>query len=531
MGQTIGIDFGTTNTVVSYFSKNGKPTSLMLMNSKKTIPTAVLYLDPENYVIGTEAVNMSALYPRALAVSFKTDIESDTKWEIICKNNEKKKILPRKIAVDFMRSLIKIIEGRLIKYFGEAEGCIDNAVITVPARFSPAQKEAIKRAAMQAGFNQVSLAYEPTAAAAADYVLENCDNDRLNIVYDFGGGTFDVSAVRAHRFADYTEYREICTNGDRRLGGNVLTRELAEKVIERMERNGVDTSELFFDMDKQGKYPYYDSDTYPGALPYSNYVRSMREIVDFAENMKISYSDDDEYEGELQLYLNGDEGEEYQLTFSSLEVDRWLSGYIDRTVRITKQLIEEVVGNSDIKPDAIVLAGGSSNLPMISTRLDALGIDVRSGNSSTLIADGAIVLNKLEGQRSIQVTNCEYGIIENKGAVKAVFHPLIPVDVKLPFTSEEYRTSLGDCSQRIQILIYERDVQNYPGAQRIVDEGLQSVGRFDLKLPDDLVRSEAEVGFSLSLNCDGVFCVDVSLYESGKKVTDRNFEVSHDNLE
>ena len=154
---------------------------------------------------------------------------------------------------------------------------------------------------------------------------------------------------------------------------------------------------------------------------------------------------------------------------------------------------------------------------------------MRTGDVNTLISKGAIVLNTLDGQRSIQKTNCEYGIIENRGAVKGVFHMLIPSDQTLPVTSEPYSTHLGNCSERIQIMLYERDVQNFADACKLGDRGLEMVDCFALELPRQLDPT-AEVIYQLTLNDTGVFDINVSVTENDKPIVDGSFEVSHNNL-
>ena len=236
MGQVLGIDFGTTNTVVSYFSKPDKHGDRQIRqlryDGERIIPSVVYYLTKDEYIIGVAAKNRKANRDEAGIDSFKPIINQKDAFLLTAENGDKIKIKPKQVAVEFLRKLIADekygIERRLQKDFGDAEGSIDSVVITVPAMFNTTEKELIRKAAHNAGIRNVKLAAEPTAAAIA-YHVEEAEDDTV-LIYDFGGGTFDVSIIQKNQ---RNIYENICTTGTK-IGGNDLTKKIIQRIIENM---------------------------------------------------------------------------------------------------------------------------------------------------------------------------------------------------------------------------------------------------------------------------------------------------------
>ena len=222
MGKEIGIDLGTTNTVVSYVNKKGRLRCLRYEN-KNIIPSVVYFMSEKEFIIGEKAKKRYVSNPEAGIASFKSHLAEKEKIEVIAENGDKFKYRAKKVASNFLNQVINRIEEQLLKEFGPEEGCIGNVVITVPAKFNDAEKEATKWAAKNAGFENVKLATEPTAAAIA-HRQESGQEGNSILVYDFGGGTFDVSVIHEER----GRFVEIATGGDKHLGGNKLTDILAK---------------------------------------------------------------------------------------------------------------------------------------------------------------------------------------------------------------------------------------------------------------------------------------------------------------
>ena len=179
-----------------------------------------------------------------------------------------------------------------MKEFGPEEGCIGNVVITVPAKFNDAEKEATKWAAKNAGFENVKLATEPTAAAIA-HRQESGQEGKSILVYDFGGGTFDVSVIHEER----GRFVEIATGGDKHLGGNKLTDILAKYFFQIIEDDyGI---ELPFDEEE------FDEEYCE--MSKSDYNKNRAAILEEADKTKEELSEEMEYEASINLILPGEE--------------------------------------------------------------------------------------------------------------------------------------------------------------------------------------------------------------------------------
>ena len=144
MGKEIGIDLGTTNTVVSYINRRGKLKSFKF-EGKNVIPSAVYFLSEDEWEVGYIAKNKGIMNPKAYVDNFKSNMgDKKFKYPIVAENGDKFKVTARDVAKYFLSSIIKKIENKLIKEFGDKEGVVEKVIITVPAKFSSTEKEATK---------------------------------------------------------------------------------------------------------------------------------------------------------------------------------------------------------------------------------------------------------------------------------------------------------------------------------------------------------------------------------------------------
>ncbi len=214
MNPLIGIDFGTCNTVISYKNKRGLIRSLRY-KSHDVIPSAILFKSRAEYVIGYEALKLGEAYPKALVRHFKTKLRDNSyKYdELVAVDGTRLRLKPRAVAEKFLSAALEGISGRLMKEFDSTD---IHAVVTVPAKFNTTEKENTRRAAYNANISQVRLAPEPTAAAIACQADMASQGTAMNsvLVYDLGGGTFDVSVIQKQKGV----YRELATGGDKYLG-------------------------------------------------------------------------------------------------------------------------------------------------------------------------------------------------------------------------------------------------------------------------------------------------------------------------
>lgn len=479
MGKEIGIDFGTTNTVVSYFNKKGKLRQLKYKGDE-IIPSAIYFYSKNEYVIGSLAKRLIIFdnQKQAGVLNFKPKIGEKEKIIVIAENGDTFSIRPREVARLFLNEIVHGIEEKLIKEFGPIEGCIDKTVITVPAKFNSTDKAAIKKAAKDAGFKTAKLVAEPTAAAVAcqeDMGLDEGDiQDKAILVYDFGGGTFDVSIIRK----EGNKFQEIATNGDKNLGGNTLTDRLAEELLNRI--NDEYGMELPFSEDE------FDESYY--TMPLIHYRQNMLAIWQAADVIKEELSESAEARKVCNIWLDDGTSAMYEAEFSRNELERYISRDVQRTIDITIRTIEEAreMGVENISP--IVLAGGSSNIPFVKKSLeDKLVKDeiIYGDDVSTLISRGATILAECDLADELHdgKTNVQTGIAVTSGVQYGKFQAIIPENEPLPCSKTRRFKLMHDRQQRLEIHLYECDVKNFPKAVRIDDNGITLI---DTLIIDDL---------------------------------------------
>ncbi len=525
MGKEIGIDLGTTNTVVSYIDKKNKLKSLKVSN-KVIIPSAVFFNSEDEWVIGNEAIERGKQNVSAFVSNFKATMgDRSYKHQITAENGDRFKIPSKEVAMCFLVKVIKAIETRLIKEFGVEEGFVEKAVITVPAKFSSTEKEATKWAALEAGLRDVKLAAEPTAAAIA-YQRESGEEGKNILVYDFGGGTFDVSILREK---DGT-FTEIATGGDKTLGGNKLTNHIVEFLLEAIE----DDFDLMMPMDEE------DFDEEDSGISEETYKRNMQAIRDAANKAKEKLSSEDEAEMDIDLLLPGDEPVKYNEIFTRANVEKFMAKDIKRTVEITMNVLEEAKKENIDEVEEIVLAGGSSQIPMVRAELEkAMDMKIKFADDvSTLISKGAATLASFsfsEGLTTIAKTNVELGIEVAQGASLSVFEKLIDVNTVLPYKTKQRYNLREDGQQRLEVKIFERDIKNYPNARRVFDKGIEQIDVLIISnLPDGLKKNDTIVEVTFDAQVDGSLNVTAEIIDckTNLAIKDGNIQVNKEsNLE
>lgn len=515
MGQTIGIDFGTTNTVVSFKNKNGKIVCLRDKDNGKSIPTALYFKSENEFVIGTEAISLAAANNVEPIVSFKSRLnEQNDSYKTKAMDGSRIRISPKQATGFFIAQIIKNVQDRIIRVFGPAEGFIEKAVITVPAKFSPSAKESIKDAAIEAGLNNVELIFEPTAAAAAAYQAVKEEKDECTIiVYDFGGGTFDISIMKATKVDSHVKYDQIYTNGDKELGGNNVTLAIAEDILQKV--NDEFDLDMEFDEDAKGLYRIIKEDGYDGELSYDIYRDNMRNIVNCAEDVKITYES-----GDNLLNICTETGlEPYMYEFSTSDIEKIITPLIRRSIDITKDSLK-YAEDENITVDRIVLAGGSSNIPLVQKELEKyLSLDDDNlGEVTELISKGAVVLNENKLNEISNITSCVFGTVAKDGPIPDKFIPLVPINTALPTKVEKIFYLNSDNQEKLEVKLYEHDIQIHPKANRAMSEGINVAKYSEIKLPSGLKRTDTEIKLTFIFEKDGSLNIDVDVYSSGSLV-------------
>lgn len=523
MGQTIGIDFGTTNTVVSFKNKKGKIVCLRDKDGNKSIPTALYFKSGNEYVIGTEAISLAMANNIEPIVSFKSRLnEQNDPYRTKAMDGSRIRISPKKATGYFIAQIIKNVQDRIMKVFGPADGFIEKAVITVPAKFSPSAKESIKDAAIEVGLNNVELIFEPTAAAAAAYQTIKDDKDDCTIiVYDFGGGTFDISIMKATKVDSHIKYDQIYTNGDKQLGGNNITLAIAEDILQKV--NDKFDLDMEFDEDAKGLYPIIKEEIYDGDLPYDIYRDNLKNIINCADQVKIRYES-----GEDLLNIRTENGlEPYLYEFSTNDIENIIFPLIKHSIEITRDSLQYAKDNN-ILIDRIVLAGGSSNIPLVQTELEKyIPLDDDTlGEVTELISKGAVILNENKLNEISNITSCVFGTVAKEGPIPDKFIPLVPINAALPTKVEKVFYLNSDNQEKLEVKLYEHDIQIYPKANRAMSDGIDVAKYSVIDLPKGLKRENTEIKLIFIFERDGSLNIDVDIYCNNNSIYSKKMSMS-----
>ena len=229
MARAVGIDLGTTNSVVSVL-EGGEPTVIANAEGLRTTPSVVAYTKDGEVLVGETAKRQAVTNVERTISSVKRHMGTDWKQEI-----DDKKYTAQEISARILGKLKRDAE----QYLGES---VTDAVITVPAYFNDAERQATKEAGEIAGLNVLRIINEPTAAALA-YGLDKGKEDELILVFDLGGGTFDVSLLEVGKDDEFSTIQVRATSGDNRLGGDDWDERVVDYLATRFkETTGVDVS-------------------------------------------------------------------------------------------------------------------------------------------------------------------------------------------------------------------------------------------------------------------------------------------------
>lgn len=497
LGKAIGIDFGTTNTVVSYRDKNNNLRALRYDGSF-LIPSVLYFKSKEDYYIGTRAKGMMKLKPDAGVDNFKSLLGVRGKYRVTADNGDQFPLVASKAVEYFLNKVIKGVEDRLIREFGPTEGVIDRAVITVPAKFNDTEIFSIKYAAMRAmgiqGMQNLRLVYEPTAAAVAAQQFEPAAVSTV-LIYDFGGGTFDVSVLKKEN----GKHHQIETDGNKKLGGNDLTNIVAEELLRRIN----DEYGTEFPIDENE----FDEDYHNISL--DEYTRNMTNIRTLANTVKEDLSQSEEEEIDLTIFVTNNKSEIFESYLSREELEDLIRDKINETVEMTDRVLHRPKVEALGEIDNIVLAGGSAQIPLIRDLLEKkLNRPVKRGNDiDKMISFGAAILAEDIGKNDIQtqqMTSVQIGVAVTQGVMFHRFKKIIPEDAPLPCENSADFNLMHDGQRSLKIAYYEYDVKNYPDAKFVVDDGIQEIDVLNIEnLPAGLDKDDTIVRVTFRVNADG----------------------------
>ncbi len=415
MKLKIGIDLGTTNSVVSYFD-NGNIEYLRFRN-QESISSVMLYKDGK-ITIGDMAKKKAVSNPNNFIKSSKTFMGDNSKtWEI-----EDKNFTPTDVATEILKEIKKV----LVKKFSEVSTFI--AVITVPAYFTSTQIDETKKAGEKAGFMIKQIITEPVSAAVA-YGFEDELNQKLFIV-DIGGGTFDTSILKVSN----RDFETLAIDGDNKLGGDDFDNHILEYLLKHIRKDaGVNLASL----EKSG-------------IAQDEYIKAKQVLITKSEEIKKELSEYEEVEVEISNLLSG-----YNLS-TKISRDKFediSSITIDKIKRTIKKTLDDPQYNiSDI--DKVVLVGGSSKIPVVREFVTELFAKAPYSDKplDKLVAMGAAIVAQDDNAVNIR------DIISHSLGIELIYEKfslILKKNQNYPISHTETYTTSMDFQESVDVNVFE----------------------------------------------------------------------------
>jgi molecular chaperone DnaK len=469
MGKVIGIDLGTTNSCVAFM--DGKE-AVVIANAEggRTTPSVVGFSKTGERLIGEAAKRQAITNPDKTIVSIKRHMGTDYKVDI-----DGKKYTPQEISAMILQKLKQDAES----YLGEE---VTQAVITVPAYFNDSQRQATKDAGKIAGLEVLRIINEPTAAALA-YGLDNTDDQKV-LVFDLGGGTFDVSILE---LGDGV-FEVLATSGDNQLGGDDFDQVIMDYLIEEFQKeNGIDLR----------KDP--------------NHTQVMQRLKNEAEKAKKDLS------GVLTTtislpFLTADETgpKHLEVTLTRAKFEELSADLIERTMVPTRQALND----AGLKPediDRVLLVGGSTRIPAVQEAIKKLiGKEPSKGvNPDEVVAMGAaiqggVLSGDVKDVVLLDVTPLSLGI-ETLGGV---FTKLIERNTTIPTEKSQIFSTAADNQTTVDIHVLQ--------GEREMAADNKTLGRFQLTDIPPAPRGIPQIEVTFKIDANGIVNVSAKDKATGK---------------